>query len=155
VVEPLSLPEGVCVGVPEPDAVPDLVGEPVEVALAVPVAVLLAESETLGVIEELAPRVTEGVAVFDSDELSVGVDEGVSELVDVGDEVPDTVPVCDRVSGGLDVAVSDTVELGEDENDGDGVELAEPPRDRVDVGVAETVEETLDVVDPLSLPVGL
>ena len=62
VVDPLSLPDGVCVGVPELDPVPELVDELVGVALPVPVADTLDESDMLGVNEELAPNVTDGVS---------------------------------------------------------------------------------------------
>jgi hypothetical protein len=129
VVDPLSLPDGVCVGVQEPDPVPELVGELVGVALDVTVAVTLPESDTLGVIDGLAPDDTEGVAEFDSDALSVGVEDGVHEDVPVREDVPDPVPVCVGVTGGVDEAVSDAVDVGDEDSDRDGVALAEPPKD--------------------------
>jgi len=129
VADPLSLPDGVCVGVQEPDPVPELVGELVEVALDVTVAVTLPESDTLGVIDGLAPDDTEGVAEFDIDALSVSVEDGVHDDVPVRDEVPDPVPVCVGVAGGVDEAESDAVDVGDDDSDRDGVALAEPPID--------------------------
>ena len=64
-------------------------------------------------------------------------------------------PVCEGVTGDVGEAVSEMVEDGDDDRDGDVVPLAEPPKDNVVVGVAVTVEETLNVDDPLSLPDGV
>ena len=108
---------------------PELVGELVEVALDVTVAVTLPESDTLGVIDGLAPDDTEGVAEFDIDALSVSVEDGVHDDVPVRDEVPDPVPVCVGVAGGVDEAESEAVDVGDDDSDRDGVALAEPPID--------------------------
>ena len=129
VVDPLSLPDGVCVGVQEPDPVPELVGELVEVALDVTVAVTLPESDTLGVIDGLAPDDTEGVAELDSDALSDSVEDGVHDDVPVREEVPDPEPVCVGVTGGEEDAVIDAVDVGDEDSDRDGVPLAEPPID--------------------------
>ena len=129
VVDPLSLPDGVCVGVQEPDPVPELVGELVEVALDVTVAVTLPESDTLGVIDGLAPDDTEGVAEFDIDALSVSVEDGVHDDVPVRDEVPDPVPVCVGVGGEVVEADSDVLDVGDEDSDREGVTLAEPPID--------------------------
>ncbi len=133
-------------------SVPELVGVLVGVPLPVMLAVRLDVSEMLGVSLALAPKVTEGVAEFDNEALSVDDDEGVIDDVPVLDEVPDPVLVCEGVEGGVIVAVS----VVDDDVDGvmedDGVPLADAPADRVVVGVAETVVERLVVVDPLSLP---
>ena len=127
--DPLSLPDGVCVGVQEPDPVPELVGELVDVAVEVTVAVTLAESDTLGVMDGLAPDDTEGVAEFDSDELSVDVEDGVHDDVPVREEVPDPVPVCVGVGGEVEEAVDDALDVGDEDSDRVGVPLAEPPID--------------------------
>ena len=108
---------------------PVLVDELVDDALDVTVAVTLAESDTLGVMDGLEPDDTEGVAVFDSDALRVGVDEGVNDDVPVLDEVCDPVPVSEGVAGGVDEDVSDAVDVGDEDSDRDGVPLAEPPID--------------------------
>ena len=132
---------------PELELVAVIVGEP----LAVMLAVILDVSDTLGVTLALAPSVTDGVAEFDNDALSVNEDEGVIDEVPVLDEVPDPVLVCEGVGGGVIVAVN----VGDDEDDGvtddDGVPLADAPAERVVVGVAVMVVERLNVVDPLSL----
>ncbi len=132
---------------PELELVGVIVGEP----LAVMLAVILDVSDTLGVTLALAPSVTDGVAEFDNDALSVNEDEGVIDEVPVLDEVPDPVLVCEGVGGGVIVAVN----VGDDEDDGvtddDGVPLADAPAERVVVGVAVMVVERLNVVDPLSL----
>ena len=132
---------------PELELVGVIVGEP----LAVMLAVILDVSDTLGVTLALAPSVTDGVAEFDNDALSVNEDEGVIDDVPVLDEVPDPVLVCEGVGGGVIVAVN----VGDDEDDGvtddDGVPLADAPAERVVVGVAVMVVERLNVVDPLSL----
>jgi hypothetical protein len=109
--------------------VTELVGELVGVALDVTVAVTLPESDTLGVKDGLAPDDTEGVAEFDSDALSVGVEDGVHEGVPVREVVSDPVPVCVGVAGGVEEDEIDAVDVGDDESDGDGVPLAEPPVD--------------------------
>ncbi len=153
--DPLPLPDGVRVGVWEPDPVPEFVGELVAVTLDETVDVALAESEMLGVTEGLAPSVTEGVAEFDSDALIVAVVDGVHEDVPVQEEVPDPEDVCEGVSGGVIEAVIDAVDVGDDDSESGGVPLAEPPIDRVVVGVAVTVAERVNVVDPLSLPDGV
>ena len=135
--------------------VPELVGELVGVALPVMLAVRLDVSEILGVTLALAPKVTDGVAVFDSEALIVDEVEGVIDEVPVPDDVPEPELVCEGVGGGDIVAVS----VADDEDDGvqddDGVPLADAPADRVVVGVAEIVVERLNVVDPLSLPDGV
>ena len=113
----------------ELDPVPELVGELVDVALEVTVAVILAVSDTLGVMDGLAPDDTEGVAEFDSDALSVGVEDGVHDDVPVQEDVPDPVPVCVGVGGEVVEAESDAVDVGDEDSDRDGVPLAEPPID--------------------------
>ena len=132
--------------------VPELVGELVGVALPVMLAVRLDVSEILGVTLALAPKVTDGVAVFDSEALIVDEVEGVIDEVPVPDDVPEPVFVCEGVGGGDIVAVS----VADDEDDGvtddDDVPLADAPADRDIVGDAEIVVERLVVVDPLSLP---
>ena len=135
--------------------VPELVGELVDVPLPVMLAVRLGVSEMLGVSLALAPKVTDGVAEFDNEALSVDEVEGVIEDVPVLDEVPDPVFVCEGVGGGVVVAVSELEDEGDGVSDDDGVPLAEAPADRVVVGVAVTVVERLNVVDPLSLPEGV
>ena len=135
--------------------VPELVGVPVGDPLLVALGETLDVSEILGVSLALAPNVTDGVAEFDNDALSVVDDDGVSDDVPVLDEVPDPVLVCEGVGGGVIVAVK----VGDDVDDGvmddDGVPLADAPADRVVVGVAVTVVERLVVDDPLSVPEGV
>ena len=133
----------------------ELVGVPVGDPLAVMLAVILEVSEMLGVTLALAPNVTDGVAEFDSDALSVDEVEGVIDDVPVLDEVPDPVLVCEGVEGGVIVAVSVGDAVDDGVMDDDGVPLADAPADRVVVGLAEIVVERLNVVDPLSLPDGV
>jgi hypothetical protein len=133
----------------------ELVGVPVGDPLLVLLGETLAVSEILGVTLALAPSVTDGVAEFDNEALSVDEVEGVIEDVPVLDEVPDPVFVCEGVVGGVVVAVSELEDEGDGVSDDDGVPLAEAPADRVVVGVAVTVVERLNVVDPLSLPEGV
>jgi len=129
----------------------ELVGVPVGDPLLVMLAVILDVSEILGVILALAPKVTDGVAEFDKDELRDGVDEGVCDAVLVPDAVPEPVFVCVGVGGDVLLAVNDAVGVGDGVSDEDGVPLAEPPADKVVVGVAVTVVERLTDADPLSL----
>ena len=133
----------------------ELVGVPVGDPLLVSLGETLDVSEILGVKLALAPSVTDGVAEFDNEALSVDEVEGVIDEVPVLDEVPDPVLVCEGVGGGVIVAVSELDDEGDGVTDDDGVPLAEAPADRVVVGVAETVMERLSVDEPLSLPDGV
>ena len=142
-------------GVNDDVPVCELVGVPVHVPLPVVLDETLELSEILAVALALAPNVTEGVAEFDSDALRLDVEEGVTDDVPVLDEVSVPELVCEGVGGGVVVADNVAEDVGDGVKEDDGVPLAEPPADRVVVGVAETVVERLDVVDPLSLPVGV
>jgi hypothetical protein len=137
----------------DPEGVGD--GLPVPETVGVILDVIEDESEIVPDLEGLAPLVR--LAVGDLDcvlerlcvELAVGDDVGVPE------DVLEPEPVCEGVIGEVDEAVSETVDEGDEDTDGDGVPLAEPPEDKVVVGVAVTVEEALNVDDPLSLPDGV
>ena len=95
----------------------------------------------LGLVDALAPSVTDGVAVLESEDDSVAVELGVCEGVPLVDAVgvPVDVPVGVRgalavvelVAVGVTVAVMEIVE----------VPLALPPADKVVVGVAVIVDE--------------
>ena len=87
---------------------PELVGEPVDVALLEVLAVTLAVSDTVAVILALAPWVTEGVAVFESDELREDEGEGETDGVAVPEEVLVPVLVCDGVGGDDSLAERDS-----------------------------------------------
>ena len=95
-------------GVAEGVAVPELVGEPVDVALLEALAVMLAVSDTVAEILALAPWVTEGVAVFESDELREDEGEGETDGVAVPEEVLVPVLVCDGVGGDDSLAERDS-----------------------------------------------
>ena len=95
-------------GVAEGVAVPELVGEPVDVALLEALAVMLAVSDTVAVILALEPWVTEGVAVFESDELREDEGEGETDGVAVPEEVLVPVLVCDGVGGDDSLAERDS-----------------------------------------------
>ncbi len=138
-------------GVPVPEFVDVIVGDP----LAVMLAVILDVSEILGVTLALAPNVTEGVAEFDSDALRLDVEEGVIDGVPVLDEVPDAVLVCEGVGEGVTVADNVEDDVGIGVKDDVGVTLADAPGDRVVEGDVETVVEKLVVDEPLSLPDGV
>ena len=109
----------------------------------------------LGVIDTLAPIVTDGVAVLEAEDEREAVELGV----DVGVRVVDAVGVPDGVLVGVGsaVAVDEVVPDGETvaERDTDGVPLAVPPTDIVAEGVALTVVDRLLVLDPLSDPDGV
>ncbi len=135
--------------------VPELVGVPVGDPLLVSLGEKLDVSEILGVELALAPSVTDGVAEFDNEALSVDEVEGVIDEVPVPEDVPEPELVCEGVGGGVVVAVSELEDEGEGVSVDDAVRLAEAPADRVVVGVAVTVVERLKVVDPLSLPEGV
>ena len=98
-VDPLSLPDGVWVGVRESEAVPD----PVEVSelVGVDVRVIVVELVPVSepVFDELAPTVTEAVGVRDTDRERLVVELGVIDDVPVPDsvEVTELVGVDDRV----------------------------------------------------------
>ena len=98
---------------PDPVEVTVLVGVDVSVIVVEPVPLLEP------VFDELAPMVTEAVGVRVSDRERLDVELGVI------DDVP--VPVCVGVTGGVDEAVSDAVDVGDEDSDREGVALAEPP----------------------------
>jgi hypothetical protein len=75
------------------------------------------------------------------------------EREDVGDKVGVTNAVLLGEGDIEEVGLED--EVGGGESDGDGELLAVPPTDRVDVGDGVAEEETLRVVDALSLPDGV
>jgi len=114
-----------------------------------------AESETVPVLDGLAPLVKLAVGVRDCVLDRLCVELAVEEDVGVPEVVSEPVPVCDGVAGGVDEAVSDVLDVGDADKDGDGVPLAVAPDESVVVGVAETVVEALSVLDPLSLPDGV
>jgi hypothetical protein len=145
----------VVLGVDEGVAVLELVGDPVGVPLPEMLDVALEVSERLGVTLALAPKVTEDVAVLESDALREGDDDGVIDGVPDPDEVPETVLVCDGVSGGVTLADSDTSEVGDDVIIDAGGMLADSPVEGVVDGVADAELERLRVVEPLSLPDGV
>jgi hypothetical protein len=68
---------------------------PVDEEVLLPDSLLVSEPvpEALGVIEADAPKVSGGVCVFDTDALSVVVDDGVDDDVCVSVDVPETVAV--------------------------------------------------------------
>ncbi len=98
-VDPLSLPDGVWVGVRESEAVPD----PVEVAelVGVDVRVIVVEPVPVSepVFDELAPIVIDAVGVRDTDRERLDVELGVIDGVPVPDsvDVTELVGVDDRV----------------------------------------------------------
>jgi hypothetical protein len=106
----------------------------------------------LGVVDALAPCVTEGVAEGDTVPVAVIVELAVALDVREGDAVGVMVPVTLGVRGALNVDDDVAVGVQLPEKDMDGVPLALPPVVKVVVGVALTLFETLSVVDPLSLP---
>lgn len=112
------------------------VNEDVGVKLPLELEVILEESETLGVMEALAPLVTELVGVGDSDDeqdsLIDGVDEGV------------TLAVGDRVA--LDVGVALVVGDTDRELESEPVEEGLAPADKVGVGLLVIDFERLSVV---------
>ena len=83
------------------------------------------------------------------------MDDGVVLEVEVADDVALPVGVTDAV--GLALIVDDGDVVGETValNDIEGVLLAVSPKERVLVGVTVIVEESVTVVDPLSLLVGV
>ena len=147
--------ERVLVGVFDDVGVPDVVGEPEGVPLSLTVDVVEGVPLLLGVVDALAPRVTDGVAVSETDEESVTVELGVCAGVPLVDAVGVPVDVPEGVSGALfvDVPVRDGVI--DEERLGDGVPLALPPGLSVGEGVVLREEESDEVEDVESLPVGV
>ncbi len=149
--------EGDCVvlGVSLEVAVGVAVGETVGVPLAERVDVVEGLPLLLGVSDALAPIVTDGVSVLETEDDREAVVLGVGDGVPVVDTVG--VPVDVLVGVGSAVAVEEVVPDGETvaERETDGVPLAVPPTEIVAEGVALTVFERLRVVDPLSDPVGV
>jgi hypothetical protein len=93
VVDPLSLPDGVWLGVHELDPVPDSVGviEPDGVDERVIVVEPVPESEP--VFDELAPAVTDAVGVREMDRERLVVELGVVDEVPVSELVEELVGV--------------------------------------------------------------
>lgn len=155
-------------GVSEPDVV--AVGEDVgvQVPLALVVAVALAESETLGVSDALAPIVTDAVWEDDSeaaaDSLADGVPTGVCVDVAVGLLVPVTLALdegdseaeleSEPVADALAPIVSEAVGVRETERDIVQVELGESDGVGVPLDVALAVGVLLRVseIDALGVP---
>ncbi len=119
-------------GVSELVLVPDGVSVAVGVPLPLELAVVLDESETLGVMEALAPTVTEPVGDTDADAAIDSLAEGV--------------PTGDPVDDGVGLTVPDGVALVVDEKDSELV--PEPvtdglaPTDNEAVGVRDTDRES-------------
>ena len=122
------------------------VTEDVGVKLPLELEVILEESETLGVMEALAPLVTELVGVEDSD------DEQDSLIDDVDEGV--TLAVGDRVA--LDVGVALVVGDTDIELESEPVEEGLAPADKVGVGLLVIDFERLSVVVGVAVgvPVG-
>ena len=119
-------------GVSELVLVPDGVSVAVGVPLPLELAVVLDESETLGVMEALAPTVTEPVGDTDADAAIDSLAEGV--------------PTGDPVDDGVGLTVPDGVALVVDEKDSELVPEPETdglaPTDNEAVGVRDTDRES-------------
>ena len=132
---------------------PLIVAEGVGVLVAVDELVVLPEFDLLaGVFEGLDPRLIDADDDNEIDEVSVTVEEAVSDEVPVPEFVALAVGVTDCVFKALivedGVIGGDTVALNEME----GVPLAVSPVLRVLVGDVVIVEERLATIDSLSLP---
>ena len=160
-------------GVSELVLVPDGVSVAVGVPLPLELAVALDESETLGVMEALAPTVTEPVGDADADaaidSLAEGVPIGVPVDEGVGLTVPDGVAlvvdekeselVIEPVPDGLAPTESEAVGERDTDRESERVELGvgtavtvpEPVSEDVAVGVALTlaVAELVTESDPV------
>ena len=160
VVDPLSVPEGVALGVTAAVLDAETVVDGVGVGVAPALAVELPDPLSAAVALALAPCDTVALGVSGAEGGSVGVVDGVDALVPEDDGVAVLVGVGEPVElgvGELDgVASAETVEVAEIVDEGDAVPdcggepLAEPPTDNVAVGVAGKDEETLVVDDQLS-----
>ena len=153
-VEDIDL-DKVCVelGVIDDVAVPLIVADGVDVMVAVNELVILSEFELLaGVFEGLEPRLIDADDEKEIDEVSVIVEEAVSD----GVAVPETVALAVGVTEGVFKALivdegvigGETVALNEME----GVPLAVSPNERVLVGVIDIVVDRLATIDSLPLP---
>ena len=153
-VEDIDL-DKVCVelGVIDDVAVPLIVADGVDVMVAVDELVILSEFELLaGVFEGLEPRLIDADDEKEIDEVSVIVEEAVSD----GVAVPETVALAVGVTEGVFKALivdegvigGETVALNEME----GVPLAVSPNERVLVGVIDIVVDRLATIDSLPLP---
>jgi hypothetical protein len=153
--DPLSLPDGVCDGVREPEPVPDSVGVGEPVGVEDSVAVVDPVREFDPEIEELAPNVTEAVGVRDTDgeRLIVGlpvidgVPEEVLEGVLVGVPLAVTLAVTLEVSEmlGVTLALAPNVTLG----------VAEFESDALSEDVDEGVDDGVSVPELVRVPVGV
>jgi hypothetical protein len=160
-VDPLSLPDGVWVGVRESEAVPD----PVEVSelVGVDVRVIVVELVPVSepVFDELAPTVTEAVGVRDTDRERLVVELGVIDDVPVPDsvEVTELVGVDDRVIVVEPVPESEPVldELAPAVTEAVGEEDADRERLAVELGVIDDVAvfELVGVLVGVPLPEAL
>jgi hypothetical protein len=131
--DPLSLPDGVCVGVQELDAVPDPDGETVPVGVDEKVIVVEPVPEKEPVFEELAPSVMDAVGERETDRERLVVELDVEDAVPVPELVG--VPVGDPLPVMLAVRLDVSEMLG--------VSLALAPK--VTDGVAEFDNEALIV----------
>ncbi len=149
--ERLTVELGVIDDVP----VTELVGVLVGVSLLVALGETLGLSEILGVTLALAPRVTDGVAVFESDALRVDEDDDVDDDVPVPEVDSDPVPVWVGVGGGVADAVNVSEDVGDDVDDGvgegvcDGLVVLEVETDDDDES------DCVDVSEPDAVPVGV
>ena len=160
-VDPLSLPDGVWVGVRESEAVPD----PVEVAelVGVDVRVIVVEPVPVSepVFDELAPIVIDAVGVRDTDRERLDVELGVIDGVPVPDsvDVTELVGVDDRVIVVEPVPESEPVldELAPAVTEAVGEEDADRERLTVELGVIDDVAvlELVGVLVGVPLPVAL
>jgi hypothetical protein len=134
--------------------VPLTVADDVGVLVAEREIVILSEFELLaGVFEGLEPRERVADDENETDALRVIVDEAVWDEVLVPEIVELDVGVTDGVFNAL--IVDDGVISGETValNDMEGVPLAVSPKEREVVGVNVIDEDTLAIIEPLSLPV--
>ncbi len=123
----------------------------VGLTLSLDVLVFDGVPELLGVAEALAPieRDADGVPVIDDvrDVVDEDVCDAVPDLVAVSDPVGVPEAVMEAVALPVSVALDETVGVTDD----DGDSLADAPRESVVVGVPEAEDETLVVVERLSL----
>ncbi len=138
-----------------PDGVSELdveaVGVSVDDGVPLPliVAVTLEESDTLAVIDALAPMVTEPVGVEESEAGAVELGEGVGGGVPVGENVCDPVPLVDAVAVDESDEEDDARPVLEGDapsvSDAVGERLLDVDKDRDDDGVQVGVDEPVIV----------
>ena len=150
VVDPLSLPDGVCVGVHEFDGVSVQVGEVDPDGVEDSVVVVEPVPESDPVFEELAPVVSDAVGDPDEDGERLNVELGVADDVAVLERVGESMgKELTRPDAPAVETLGIMLTLAPETNDCAAVS------EIVDVGVAEAVIEKLFVVDAESLPDGV